>query len=169
MEQYNAFSVLLSDSEQITLACALDPTSQFWMQSGLHSPFSCPSTPGTKQDLVFMSLQKQRSCEEVELLQSEMLNTLDYFWVQGKRIEQKIQELLQSNQTDLTRGSISILSQQYAQNRCLLEHSVGAFKGIVAIPTDMLPVAHDPEPISANEDDIYYDSDQSSDADESET
>ena len=45
---------------------------------------------------------------------------------------------------------------------------VHAFKRIVAIPTDMLPVAHDPEPISA-EDDIYYDSDHSSDADKSKT
>ena len=53
-----------------------------------------------KQDLVSYCLQKQRSTEEIEMLQAEMLNTLEYFWTCRTKLEHKIQELLQEDQTD---------------------------------------------------------------------
>lgn len=38
-------------------------------------------------------LQKQRSTEEIEMLQAEMLNTLEYFWTCRTKLEHKIQKL----------------------------------------------------------------------------
>ena len=67
-----------------------------------------------KQDLVSYCLQKQRSTEEIEMLQAEMLNTLEYFWTCRTKLKHKIQKLLQEDQTDFVRGSISVLYKQYA-------------------------------------------------------
>jgi len=118
-----------------------------------------------KQDLIRFYLQKNRSLEETQLLQGEMLNTLEYFWMKGVTIKQKVQELLQAEQTDFVRGSISILSQRYVENEFILKHAVVTFTGIVPIPTDVLAMVSlcHPDPVSQS--DEFNDSDDSSDDD----
>lgn len=171
MEQYNVCAVLSSDPEQLTLPKVLDPTSQFWSShSGLHvRSYECGPVPlAAKQDMIRFCLQKERSLEETQLLQVEMLNTLEYFWIKGVRMKQKVQELLQAEQTDFIRGSISILCQQYVENEFILKHAVASFTGIVPIPADVLAMVSpcDTDPVSQSDDfECFYDSDESSDAD----
>jgi len=168
MDQYNTCAVLSSEPEQLTLPTVLDPTSQFWSShSSLHvqSYESGPVPLAAKQDLIRFYLQKNRSLEETQLLQGEMLNTLEYFWMKGVTIKQKVQELLQAEQTDFVRGSISILSQRYVENEFILKHAVVTFTGIVPIPTDVLAMVSlcHPDPVSQS--DEFNDSDDSSDDD----
>ena len=80
MEQYNTCALISSEQQQLTLPQVLDTTSQFWR---LHSHLnvqnyeSDPVPLDTKQDLIRFYLQKNRSLEEIQLLQHEMLNTLE--------------------------------------------------------------------------------------------
>ena len=97
----------------------------------------------------------------------EMLNILEYFWIKGVTMKQKVQELLQAEQTDFIWGSISVLCQRYFE-KFILKHAVASFTGIVPIPTDVLAMVSpcDPDPVPQS--DYYeclYDSDESSDAD----
>ena len=152
-----------NNNSYITLPQVLDTTSQFWR---LHShlnvqSYECDPVPlDTKQDLI--RLQKNRSLEEIELLQQEMLNTLEYFWMKAVTIKQKVQELLQGEQTDFVQGSISVLSQRYVEIEFILKQAVATFTAIVPIPTDVLALCQ-PDPVCPSDD--FYDTDESSDDD----
>lgn len=134
LEQYNACSSILSHATG-SLQDALDPAGVFWtvhsepLQLTLHS---CDSSAPLleKQDLVSYCLQKQRSTEEIEMLQAEMLNTLEYFWTCRTKLEHKIQKLLQEDQTDFVRVSISVLYKQYAGNEFIFNNAITAFNGL---------------------------------------
>ena len=98
--------------------------------------------------------------ESIQLL---MLNVLEYFWMKGK-----IQELLQTEQTDFVRGSISILFQRYTENEFILNHSIAVIQGFVDIPISMLSASEskcqsDADDVLADYD--YDDSINSSDSD----
>ena len=169
LEQYNVCSSILSYATG-SLQDVLDPAGVFWtvhsepLQLTLHS---CDSSVPLleKQDLVSYCLQKQRSTEEIEMLQAEMLNTLEYFWTCRTTLEHKIQELLQEDQTDFVRGSISVLYKQYAENEFIFNHAITAFNGIVPIPAGMsVPLLHDP-PDYQSDDSECSDSDECSDDD----
>ena len=169
LEQFNACCSVLSsdDLEQVTLVSVLDPAGLFWTahsNSKLDIQLS-PLVPlSVKQDLISFWLQKQRSLEEIKMLKIEMLNVLEYFWMKGMRMKIKIQELLQTEQTDFVRGSISILFQRYTENEFILNHSIAVIQGFVDIPSSMLSASHNSESkCQSDVDDVLtdYDSDDS--------
>ena len=168
MEQYNACAVLSSDS-LLTLSEVLDPQSHFWSsQSSVHmQSWTCASVPlAAKQDMIRFSLQKKRCVEETQLLEFEMVNTLEYFQSKGTILKQKVQELLQEEQTNFIRGAISVLCQQYTANEYILKNACATFAGIVDIPADVLAMVLPCDPVSQPDDiECFYDSDESSDDD----
>ena len=85
------------------------------------------------------------------MLQHEMLNTLEYFRMKAVTIKQKVQELLQGEQTDIVRGSISVLSQRYVEIEFILKRAVATFAAIVPIPTDVLALCQ-PDPVCPSDD-----------------
>ena len=165
MEQYNICALISSEQQQLTLPQVLDTTSQFCRLDSHLNVQSYESDPvplDTKQDLIHFYLQKNRSLEEIQLLQHEMLNTLEYFRMKAVTIKQKVQELLQGEQTDIVRGSISVLSQRYVEIEFILKQAVATFAAIVPIPTDVLALCQ-PDPVCPSND--FYDTDESSDDD----
>jgi len=96
------------------------------------------------------------------LLQHEMLNILQYFRMKAVTITQKVQKLLQGEQTDFVQGSISVLSQRYVEIEFILKQAVATFTAIVPIPTDVLALCQ-PDSVCPSGD--FYDTDESCDHD----
>ena len=164
MDHYNACAVF-SSSKQVSVSDVFDSTSNIWVvHSSLHM-LRCAqgSVPlSAKHDMIMHFLLKKKSLEESELIQVEMANTLQYLYSIGMIFEHKIRELKDAEQTEFTRGSISLLCNRHAANQFLLNQAVVTLSESTVIPANILPACAYTQHDSVSD---HYSDDSLSDSD----
>ena len=137
LEEYNAAACELSPSDPAaSLQEVLSLKSEFWVQGSPSVPES--SIPWkTREEIIQASLTMKRSEEELQILKSDMICTVHYWFHRIETIANKLKALEHSPDTLYIRGAKNMLRKMKTDAELQCQKATSLFSVFVAIPSDV--------------------------------
>ena len=137
LEEYNAAACKLSPSDPAaSLQEVLSLKSDFWVQGSPSVPES--SIPWkTREEIIQTSLTMKRSEEELQILKSDMICTVQYWFHRIETIVNKLKALEYSPDTLYIRGAKNMLRKMKTDAELQCQKATSLFSVFVAIPSDV--------------------------------
>ena len=140
LEEYNAAACEFSPSDPAaTLQEVLSLKSDFWVQGSPSVPESSilwKTREETREEIIQASLTMKQSEEELQILKSDMICTVQFWFHRIETIANKLKALEHSPDTLYIRGVKNMLRKMKTDAELQCQKATSLFSVFVAIPSD---------------------------------